>query len=150
MCNFDASCRCLLYYHKRPRWISNTIWVFTLGIFQRLLLGSLTFDWWSFNAKLADYYFDEIVFPLLEIYKVSMNEQHKRLRFSPHIRKMFFHLNPHTLKCENETIKVTNSNYWCFLARIVIPKEQHESWIKIIMPKACKTLKNKGKNKDFL
>ena len=121
-----------------------------MGIIHCLLLGSLTFDGWSFTTKLADYYFDEMAFPLLEIHKASMDEKHKRLKFSPRIRKIFFHLNPHTLECENETIKVTNSNYWCFLARIVIPKEQHESWIKIIMPKACKTLKNKGKNKDFL
>ena len=76
-----------------------------------------------------------------------MDEKHKRLRFSPQMKKIFLHLDPYIH--ENEAIKIINSSCWCFPICIVVPKEQHKLWIQITVPKACKTSVNEEK-KDLL
>ena len=84
----------------------------------------------------------------MDIIQVSIGEKHKRYKFSPQMGNIF-PFRPTYSQMRNERIKIINSSCWYFSAWIVVPKEQHESWIKIITHKACKTLKNKREKQGF-
>ena len=57
----------------------------------------------------------------------------------------YFSISTHIFSNEKtRQSKIINSSCWCFSAWIVVPKEQHESWIQITTPKACKISLNEG------